>query len=243
MVILPDNQAILLPPMQILIIDDDTELCDLLTEYLEQEGFSVRTCHEAQQGLAAALSGEHAFLILDVMLPGFSGFDLLRQVRLSSAIPVLMLTARGDEVDRIVGLEMGADDYLPKPFNPRELVARIRAIQRRGENGLGSRLTAPGKLIADDLVVDLGTWTVWQHDIEIPMTAVEFSLLHALVKRIGQVVSREALAQEVLGRKLELFDRSIDVHISSLRKKLGHNVNGIERIKTVRSVGYLYVCT
>ncbi len=229
--------------MRILIIDDDTELCDLLTEYLEQEGFAVSACHDAQQGLATALSGDHAFLILDVMLPGFSGFDLLRQIRLSSPVPVLMLTARGDEVDRIVGLEMGADDYLPKPFNPRELVARIRAVQRRGENGFGHRRTPPGKLTADDIVIDLGTRTVFQNSAEIPLTAVEFSLLHALIKRIGQVVNREDLAQEVLGRKLEMFDRSIDVHISSLRKKLGHNLNGVERIKTVRSVGYLYVCT
>mgnify|MGYP000894764327 FL=1 len=229
--------------MRILIIDDDTELCDLLTEYLEQEGFAVTACHDAQQGLAAALSGDHAFVILDVMLPGFSGFDLLRQVRLSSPVPVLMLTARGDEVDRIVGLEMGADDYLPKPFNPRELVARIRAVQRRGENGFGARRTPPGKLTADDIVIDLGARTVFQNSAEISLTAVEFSLLHALIKRIGQVVNREDLAQEVLGRKLEMFDRSIDVHISSLRKKLGHNVNGVERIKTVRSVGYLYVCT
>lgn len=228
--------------MRILLIDDDTELCDLLTEYLEQEGFAVSACHEAQQGLTTALAGDHSFLILDVILPGFNGFDLLRKIRQASTVPVLMLTARGDEVDRIVGLELGADDYLPKPFNPRELVARIRAIQRRGENGLGNRRTAPGKLLADDIVLDPGTRTVWRHDVEIPLTTVEFALLHALLKRIGQVVNREELAMEALGRKLELFDRSIDVHISSLRKKLGRNVNGIERIKTVRSVGYMYIC-
>jgi two-component system response regulator CpxR len=229
--------------MRILIIDDDTELCDLLTEYLEPEGFTITTCHDAQQGLTAALSGEHAFVVLDVMLPGFSGFDLLRQVRLSSAVPVLMLTARGDEVDRIVGLEMGADDYLPKPFNPRELVARIRAIQRRGDNGGNARRTPPVKLVADDIVLDPGTRTVLRNGAEIPLTAVEFSLLHALIKNIGEVVDREDLALEVLGRKLEMFDRSIDVHISSLRRKLGHNVKGAERIKTVRSIGYLYICT
>ena len=176
------------------------------------------------------------------MLPGFSGFDLLRQLRRTSAMPVIMLTARGDEVDRIVGLEMGADDYLPKPFNPRELVARIRAIQRRGENGLGSPTGAPGKIVADDIAIDMGTRTVYQNDVEVTLTAVEFSLLHALIKRIGQVVNREDLAQEVLGRKLEMFDRSIDVHISSLRKKLGHHVHGIEQIKTIRSVGYMYSC-
>lgn len=229
--------------MKILIIDDDIELCDLLTAYLEQEGFEIAALHEGKEGLKAALSGEYAFLILDVMLPGFTGFDLLRQLRRTSSMPVIMLTARGDEVDRIVGLEMGADDYLPKPFNPRELVARIRAIQRRGENGLGSRSGVPEKIIADDITIELGTRTVYQLDIEVPLTAVEFSLLHALIKRIGQVVNREDLAQEVLGRKLEMFDRSIDVHISSLRKKLGHHVNGVERIKTIRSVGYMYSCT
>ncbi|MDD2465391.1 MAG: response regulator transcription factor [Desulfobulbus sp.] len=229
--------------MKILIIDDDTELCDLLKTYLEQEGFDIAASHEAKDGLTAALSGKYAFLILDVMLPGFNGFELLRQLRRNSAMPVIMLTARGDEVDRIVGLEMGADDYLPKPFNPRELIARIRAIQRRGENGLGNSLGVPEKIAADDIAIDLGTRTVYQHDVEVPLTAVEFSLLHALIKRIGQVVNREDLAQEVLGRKLELFDRSIDVHISSLRKKLGHHINGVERIKTIRSVGYMYACT
>jgi two-component system, OmpR family, response regulator CpxR len=228
--------------MQILIIDDDTELCDLLTEYLEQEGFTVSACHNAQQGLTEALSGRHAFLILDVMLPGFSGIDLLRQLRQSSAMPVLMLTARGDEVDRIVGLEMGADDYLPKPFNPRELVARIRAIQRRGESCFSAQRALFAKLTVADIVLDPGTRTVFRDNSEIPLTAVEFSLLQTLMNRIGQVVNREELAQEVLGRKLEMFDRSIDVHISSVRKKLGHNVNGIERIKTVRGVGYMYTC-
>jgi len=228
--------------MRILIIDDDTELCDLLTEYLEQEGFTVSSCHDGQQGLAAALSSDHDFLILDVMLPGCNGIDLLRQLRHSSSVPVLMLTARGDAVDRIVGLEMGADDYLPKPFDPRELVARIKAIQRRGENRFDPQRTAPRKLTADDILIDLGTRTVFRNHAEIPLTAVEFSLLHALVKRIGEVVHREDLALEALGRKLEMFDRSIDVHISSLRKKLGHNVNGIERIKTVRSIGYMYTC-
>lgn len=229
--------------MRILIIDDDTELCDLLTEYLTPEGFSVTTYHDGQQGLTAAESGAYDFLILDVMLPGCNGIDLLRQLRQHSLIPVLMLTARGDAVDRIVGLEMGADDYLPKPFEPRELVARIRAIHRRGENGFSGRKTAPGKLNVDDLRIDFGTRTVFQGSGVVSLTAVEFSLLHALVKRIGEVVHREDLAVEALGRKLEVFDRSIDVHISSLRKKLGHNVNGIERIKTIRSVGYMYTCS
>ena len=229
--------------MQILIIDDDTELCDLLTEYLEQECFAVTACHDADKGLAAALSGAYAFVILDVMLPGCSGFDLLRQLRLSSSVPILMLTARGDEIDRSVGLEMGADDYLPKPFNPRELVARIKAIQRRGESCFNTFRSTPPKLVVDVIMLDLGTRTVLQDATKIPLTAMEFTLLTVLIKNIGQVVHRDDLAQEVLGRKLEMFDRSIDVHISSLRRKLGHHINGIERIKTVRSIGYMYTIT
>lgn len=229
--------------MRILVIDDDTELCDLLAEYLGQEGFTVSASHDGLTGLTAALAGDHDFLILDVMLPGCSGTDLLRQLRQTSMIPVLMLTARGEAVDRIVGLEMGADDYLPKPFDPRELVARIRAIQRRGENGYAAHLAGPNKLVVDDLLIEVGTRSVFRDQAAVPLTAVEFSLLHALIKRIGRVVSREDLAREALGRDLEPFDRSVDVHISSLRKKLGHMVGDIERIKTVRSVGYLYIRT
>jgi two-component system response regulator CpxR len=226
--------------MKILIIDDDTEMCALLTEYLEQESFEIATCFEAHSGLAAALSSEYDFVVLDVMLPGFSGFDLLRQVRQTSSVPIIMLTARGDEIDRIVGLEMGADDYLPKPFNPRELVARIRAIQRRGDTVLNAPRGNTSRIVVDDIVLDLGTRTVLQDSAEVALTAVEFSLLHALIKKVGQVVHRDDLSDEVLGRKLEMFDRSIDVHISNLRKKLGNCVNGTERIKTIRSVGYMY---
>jgi two-component system, OmpR family, response regulator CpxR len=228
--------------MHILIIDDDIELCDLLNEYLSAEGYMVSTCHDGQQGLATALSGAYDFLILDVMLPGCNGFDLLRQLRLSSAMPVLMLTARGGADDRIIGLETGADDYLPKPFDPRELVARIRAIHRRNESGATQRPVFP-KLTAQDILLDMGTRTAFRNELEIPLTSVEFSLLHALVKRIGQIVSRQDLAQEALGRKLEMFDRSIDVHISSLRKKLGPQVNNRERIKSVRGIGYMYTYT
>lgn len=229
--------------MRLLIIDDDTELCELLSEYLEQEGFTVNACHDAQLGLAAAVSEAHDFVVLDVMLPGMSGFELLRRLRFHSAIPVLMLTARGDEIDRIVGLEMGADDYLPKPFNPRELVARIRAIKRRGGTGWLPQRPGLKQLAVDDLVVDPGTRNVLRNNIAVTLTAVEFSLLQALLAHIGEVVHREALAEQVLGRKLELFDRSIDVHISSLRRKLGNTVQGGERIKTVRSIGYMYCAT
>lgn len=227
---------------RILVIDDDTELCELLVDYLQPEGFAVSAMHQAQQGLACALSGEYDLVVLDVMLPGMSGFEVLRHIRASSAVPVLMLTARGEEIDRIIGLEMGADDYLPKPFNPRELLARIRAIQRRSEAHLpedGQQMRAE-KLIAGDICLDPGTRSVTQNGGNLELTTVEFSLLYELLKMAGQVVSREELTERVLDRKLSTFDRSIDVHVSSLRKKLGQEVNGRERIKTIRGVGYLY---
>ncbi len=225
---------------QILVIDDDRELCDLLVEFLEPEGFSVETVHEPYQGLRRALSGEHGLLVLDVMLPSMTGFELLRNLRISSQVPVLMLTARGEDVDRIVGLEMGADDYLPKPFNPRELVARIQAIWRRSQPEEQQQLENRTQLELDDIILDMGSRSVRQHNNTIKLTAAEFSLLHELLKNAGQVMTREELTQKVLSRDLEIFDRSIDVHVSSLRKKLGHNIANRERIKTIRSVGYLY---
>lgn len=225
---------------QILVIDDDKELCELLVEFLEPEGFSVETVHEPYQGLRRALSGEHGLLVLDVMLPSMTGFELLRNLRISSQVPVLMLTARGEDVDRIVGLEMGADDYLPKPFNPRELVARIQAIWRRSQPEEQQVLENPTQLKLDDITLEMGSRSVKQNDDTITLTAAEFSLLHELLKNAGQVMTREELTQKVLSRKLEIFDRSIDVHVSSLRKKLGHNIANRERIKTIRSVGYLY---
>jgi two-component system response regulator CpxR len=227
----------------VLVIDDDVDLCDLLTDYLTPEGLQVEAVHEGERGAVRALSGEHALVVLDVMLPGISGFDVLRRIRAGSNVPVLMLTARGEEVDRIVGLEMGADDYLPKPFNPRELVARIRAIQRRVEPG---REREPGSGKAADTVVvgevqlDPGARVVVQSGQPIELTSVEFALLEVLLRGAGQVVTREDLAREVLGRRLTPYDRSIDVHISSLRRKLGHQLGDMERIKTVRGTGYIY---
>ena len=228
---------------RILIIDDDADLCDLLTNYLQQEGYVIETAFDSQEGLKKAQSNGFSFIVLDVMLPGMSGFDVLRKIRLTSQVPILMLTARGGEVDRIVGLEMGADDYMPKPFNPRELVARIRAIKRRGseESWSEGSVEKAEQLVIGDIILDLATRTVKQEGDMVVMTAAEFSLLEALIKSVGHVVKREDLARGVFGRKLAMFDRSIDVHISSLRKKLGSHVNGVERIKTVRSVGYLYV--
>lgn len=227
---------------EILLIDDDTELCDLLTEYLGSEGFRMVVAHDVEEGVRQALSGDCCFVILDVMLPGGSGFEVLRAIRETSRIPVLMLTARGEEIDRIVGLEMGADDYLAKPFNPRELLARIRAVQRRlGPRGINmGDPSIAESVVLGDLHLDPGTRNVMKNGTTIVVTAAEFALLYELLRRAGQVVTREDLAVRVLGRRLSLFDRSIDVHISSLRKKLGREREGIERIKAIRGVGYLY---
>jgi two-component system response regulator CpxR len=223
---------------RILIIDDDVELCSMIAEYLRPEGFTVEAVHNGERGLQRALSKEHDLLLLDVMLPGMNGFDLLRQLRTSSDLRVLLLTARGDDVDRIVGLEIGADDYLPKPFNPRELLARVRAILRRPQNGKGPE--AGERLTIGDVEIDLGSRTASRNGESVELTSVEFNLLETLLRSAGKIVSREELAQKVLGRNLNLFDRSIDVHISKLRKKLGEMVSGAERIKTVRGAGYLY---
>ena len=227
---------------RILVVDDDTELCDLLIEYLEPEGFEVEAVHDPQSGIRESLSGNHALVVLDVMLPGLSGFEVLRQIRKESTVPVLMLTARGDEVDRIVGLEIGADDYLPKPFNPRELIARIRAIQRRSERQpqAGAAAAQRHRITVGDVELDKGTRAVRRGEEQVELTAVEFSLLEVLLEQAGQIVNRAELVKGVLGRSLSPYDRSIDVHISSLRKKLGHTVDDRERIKTVRGIGYLY---
>ena len=220
----------------ILLIDDDVELCELVSEYLAGEGFDVEVAYDGNAGLTRAQENLHDLVILDVMLPGLTGFEVLRRLRESSSSPVLMLTARCEDVDRIVGLEMGADDYLPKPFNPRELAARMRAVLRRAsaEPAMGDRLSL------DDVVVDLGTRTVTVAGEEITLTGVEFSLLETLARSAGTVVSRNELSQAALYRRANAFDRSLDVHISNLRRKLGPAPGKGERIKTVRGVGYQY---
>ncbi len=230
---------------QILVIDDDHELCELLIEYLQPEGFTVETTGDSRQGIERALAGEHSLIVLDVMLPDISGFEVLRRIRASSDIPVLMLTARGEEVDRIVGLEMGADDYLPKPFNPRELVARLRAIGRRTTQSQGKQEARPADeiLAVGDLLLDPKTRSVKKAGCRANVTAAEFSLLRELLREAGRVVGRERLTEMVLGRKMTLFDRSIDVHVSSLRRKLGAEVEGGERIKAIRGIGYIYAVT
>jgi two-component system, OmpR family, response regulator CpxR len=224
---------------KILIIDDDVALCELVTEYLEPLGFQVEAVHRGDSGVELARQSEHDLILLDVMLPGQNGFEVLRHIRESSKIPVLMLTARGDDVDRIVGLEIGADDYLPKPFNPRELAARIRAILRRssGREGLENSQT----LVVGDVEMELGTRLVRRGGKIIELTAVEYDVLEKLLRAAGRIMTREELSRDVLGRSPSPFDRSIDMHISNLRKKLGHQVGHAERIKTVRGVGYIYI--
>jgi len=228
-------------PPRVLIIDDDTELCELVSEFLEQEGFTVEAVHDGPQGVARALAPGYALIVLDVMLPGLGGFEVLKQIRARSDVPVVMLTARGEEVDRIVGLEIGADDYLPKPFNPRELAARMRAILRRAEGtSANGRERAPETITVGDVEVDPGARLVWRAGDSVRMTGIEFTILEILVRSSGRVVSREELYRSALDRRPSPFDRSLDVHISNLRRKLGPQSDGLERIKTVRGVGYLY---
>lgn len=225
---------------RILIIDDDEELCELVSEYLTVEGFEVEAIHDGVNGLQEALKERHDLVILDVMLPKKNGFDVLRGLRLESKIPVLMLTARGEDMERIVGLEIGADDYLPKPFNPRELVARLRAILRRMDSVKHAQNLSREKLEIEDLEISHTGRSATVDGKKIGLTAVEFDLLVALASEAGKVVKKEDLSMDVLERELSPFDRSLDMHISNLRKKLGKHKNGENRIKTIRSVGYIY---
>lgn len=229
------------PGPRILVVDDDVELCELLSEYLGAEGFAVEAVHDGREGLARASAGSHALVVLDVMLPGQNGFDVLRRLRERSQVPVVMLTARGHEVDRIVGLEMGADDYLAKPFNPRELVARIRAIQRRLDRERAAlREGGAEVLTAGDVTLFVASRTVQRGGEDVALTSAELTLLEVLLRAAGTVVSREDLSLRVLDRRFSPYDRSIDVHVSNLRKKLGPSPSGRDRIKTVRGHGYLY---
>lgn len=224
---------------RVLIIDDDEELCELVSEYLNVEGFETDCVHDGESGLKRAGSGGYDMAILDVMLPKMNGFDVLRNLRQDSQLPVLMLTARGEDMERIVGLEIGADDYLPKPFNPRELVARLRAILRR----VGNEDDEEGqleKIQVDDLEVSAAGRSARINGNEVGLTSVEFDLLLALVNEAGKIVKKEDLSERVLERSLSPYDRSLDMHVSNLRKKLGLRGDGSERIKTVRSVGYIY---
>ncbi|HVN04320.1 MAG TPA: response regulator transcription factor [Bryobacteraceae bacterium] len=220
--------------MRLLLIDDDTELCSLLTEFLKGEGFAVETANEGHRGLERALHGGFQLAILDVMLPGLDGFEILRRLRRESHVPVLMLTARADDVDRIIGLELGADDYLPKPFNPRELVARVRAILRRYE----PRGSAGQRIEVNGVVLDPATRQVTVDGQAIELTTFEFDILESLMRAAGRVLSRDDLMEELYNRKATPYDRSVDMHISHIRRKL-ETKRPI--IKTIRSVGYQFL--
>lgn len=222
---------------KVLIIDDDVALCELLTEYLVNDGFQLTAVHSGHQALDSISQQTYELIILDVMLPRLSGFEVLRQLREHCDIPILMLTARGEEVDRIVGLEMGADDYMPKPCNPRELSARLKAILRRAQK----TVTRIDDIIEiDDIKLDEASHSVTRQGKPLALTLAEYRILKALMTHPGKVIKKDTLCQLALERDLEPFDRSIDVHISRLRHKLGPLANGKPRIKTVRGIGYIY---
>jgi len=221
----------------ILLIDDDAELCALLSEFLKREGFQVECAHDGHSGLEKALQAGVDLVVLDVMLPGIDGFEILRRLRHQSKVPVIMLTARGEDVDRIVGLELGADDYLPKPFNPRELAARMRAVLRRYEPRTDG---ASGRLEINGVTIDPGTREVTSGGKRVEVTTFEFDILELLMRSAGRVLSRDTLMEKFYNRKATAFDRSIDMHISHLRKKLERGEN---LIKTIRGVGYQFCRT
>ena len=224
---------------RILIIDDDAEVCALVARFLGGEGFAVDRAADGSDGIGRALSGSYELVMLDVMMPDLSGFDVLRRIRASSRTPVLMLTARGDTHDRVLGLELGADDYLPKPYDPSELAARIRAILRRSESPPpGSVASAP--LAVDDIALTASTRAVTRDGKPVELTAVEFDLLEMLMKGAGTVISREDLVRTVLGREFWPYDRSLDTHVCNLRRKIGRLKDGTDRIKGIRGTGYLY---
>ena len=223
---------------QVLLADDDVELVDMLKEYLEREGYLITTVHDGERAVAEALMGDYAIMVLDVMMPRMNGIEALRRIRAESRLPVLMLTAKGDDVDRIIGLELGADDYVPKPCTPRELLARIRAILRR------TQVVAGAEAQAHPLTI--GALTIWQAQRRadwdgkhLDLTSTEFSLLEVLAKNAGHTVSKTDLSEQGLGRPLARFDRNIDVHISSIRQKFGPLIDGRTIIQTVYRQGYL----
>jgi len=222
---------------RLLVVDDDRKLAGLIRDYLSPLGYQVELRHNGPDGLAEALAGSYEAVILDVMLPGMDGFAVLRELRKTSDVPVLMLTALGDEADRIVGLEIGADDYLPKTFSSRELLARLRAVTRRSR---ASATTAPPlrELAAGPLRVCEETHTASIGDAPLDLTTLEFAILVSLLKAKGRVKTRERLIEEVSERRFDVFDRSIDVHVSSLRKKLGDNAKSPRFIHTIRGIGY-----
>lgn len=226
--------------MKILLVDDDQELCELLARYLEREGIETDQIHTGPEGLKQALSQSYDAMVLDIMLPGMTGLEVLTELRKKSQLPVVMLTGKGDEMDRIVGLEIGADDYLPKPCNPRELIARLRAVLRRSQADSNVKKD-DGIIHVDELEIDHSQHHVLKNNEPLELTVTEYNILNTLVSHLGKVVEKNQLAEEAMSRSLTLFDRSLDMHLSNLRKKLGVHDDGQTRIKTIRGVGYMYV--
>ncbi len=225
----------------ILIIDDDEKLCRLVKEYLGAMGYHVESAHTGTEGLNMALSGDFHAVILDVMLPEMDGFDVLKKLRAQSPVPVLMLTSRGDETDRIVGLEIGADDYLPKTFSTRELLARLRAVIRRSRMTVAPKEGVGKGMRFGDLSLNEDAYEVFLEGERLDLTPIEYQLLVQLAKAGGRALSREQLLDSVSDRNFDVFDRSIDMHISSLRGKLGDDPKNPRFIRTVRGVGYLFM--
>ena len=223
----------------VLLVDDDLELTAMLSQYLVREGFDVHAVHDGQAGVSEAASGRYAIVVLDVMMPRLSGMEALRRIRALSKVPVLMLTARGDNVDRIVGLDMGADDYVPKPCTPGELVARIRAILRRTQAREAAAPPSGQRVLqAGELVLSPGNRQATWRGMPLELTGTEFSLLEVLARHVGQLVSKQDISLEAFSRPLARFDRRIDVHISSIRQKLGTRADGESWIQSVRGLGY-----
>lgn len=237
---------------QLLLIDDDSELCAMLAEYLATEDFKVDMAHDGHSGLQLAQVNHYDTIILDVMMPGMNGLDVLRELRKTHQTPVLMLTARGDDIDSIVGLELGADDYLAKPCNPRVLVARIRAVLRRLHPPQGDNTNATQVLIIGALKLEPGTRRAFFNNKDLILTSTEFSILEVLARQAGQIVTKDTLSEQALGRSLSRYDRSIDMHVSSLRKKIATlmttpaqattpRIETSSPIQTIRGSGYQYI--
>ncbi|HBS41752.1 MAG TPA: DNA-binding response regulator [Oceanospirillales bacterium] len=225
----------------ILLIDDDVELSELLGEYLSMEGYELTPVHNGEDGLQQALTGKYDLILLDVMLPRKNGFEVLRNLRAQSSIPVIMLTARGESVDRVLGLEHGADDYIAKPYDPHELIARVKALFRRIDMAADAEPQSGPELKVGDLLLNPSTRTVTLAGEELPLTGAEFGVLQCLMEHVGQLVDKDSLSIASLGRPLMAYDRSIDMHVSNLRKKLGKRPDDSDWIKTVRSRGYMLV--
>jgi two-component system response regulator CpxR len=218
----------------LLLVDDDAELCSLMADFFSQRGFKMEAVHDGRRGLARALDGNFNLILLDVMMPGLDGFELLRQLRRRSSTPVIMLTARTDQADRVMGLNSGADDYLPKPFGPEELLARIQAVLRRTQK----TAYQPDVLEVNGVRINPGTREVWLDRLPVEVTSIEYDILDLLMRSAGRPVSRDQLSAVLYQREASPFDRSVDVHVSHLRKKLEQKDRAL--IKTVRGVGYLF---